>query len=172
MFIELAKKRYSSRKYLNKPVEDEKLIEVLEAARISPSAANFQPWHFIVIRAKENLKAIHTVYHREWFKEAPVVIVACGDHHVAWKRADGKDHTDIDISIAVDHMTLAATYLGLSTCWICNFDAKKCCEILKLPENIEPIALIPLAYPADSTDTSRHSTKRKKIEEIVHWEKF
>jgi nitroreductase len=167
-FIELAKKRYSCRNYASIPVEENKLNLVLEAGRIAPSAVNFQPWHFIVIRKKENLAKIHSVYHREWFKTAGCVIVICGDHEQSWKRKqDGKDHCDIDVAIAVDHMTLQAVDLGLATCWICNFDAKKATEILDLPGHLEPLVLLPLGYPLDNADPGRHDEKRKSITEIV-----
>ena len=172
-FIELAKKRYSSRSYSEKPIEEEKLLQVLEAARIAPSASNNQPWYFIVIREKENLDKISGCYHREWLYGAVVIIVACADHGKSWKRSfDGKDHADIDVSIAIDHMTLAATDLGLATCWICHFDVQKCKELLNIPDDIEPIALLPLAYPTDQVNVNRHLTQRKKLEEIVRWEKF
>ena len=121
-FLNLAKRRYSSRKYDLKQIEKEKLEIVLEASRVSPSAANRQPWFFIVVREKENLKKVSDCYHREWLYDAQTIIIACADHENSWKRADGKDHADIDVSIAVDHMTLAATDLVLATCWICNFD--------------------------------------------------
>ena len=169
-FLEIAKNRYSSRKYLQTPVEDIKLLKILEAARIAPSAVNKQPWTFYVIRKKNNLLKICEAYHRDWLRNAPVIIVACANHNLSWRRADSKDHADIDLAIAIDHMTLQATELGLATCWICNFDASKCSQILKLPEYIEPIAIIPLAYPADETNPNRHSTLRKTIDEIVHWE--
>jgi nitroreductase len=171
-FLELAKHRFSSRDYKTQPVEEEKLIKILEAGRIAPSAANLQPWHFIVVRDKTNLEKIYSLYQREWFKNVLVVIIICGDHSVSWKREDKKDHCDIDIAIAIDHMTLQATELGLGTCWICNFDAKKCSEIFRLPNHIEPIALLPVAYPKDSADINRHQTKRKHFEQIVHWDRF
>ncbi|MCK4662276.1 MAG: nitroreductase family protein [Bacteroidales bacterium] len=171
-FIELAKRRYSSRNYLNKNVEEEKIKQVLEAGRIAPSAKNSQPWHFIVISKKENLEKICECYKRPWLKEAPVIIAICGDHSKSWRRADGKDHCDIDISIAIDHMTLAATDIDLATCWICKFDVMKAAEILNLPDGIEAIAMLPLGYPADKVDVNRHDKLRKSFDEIVHWEKF
>ncbi len=171
-FIHLARKRFSSRKYLPKQVEDEHLIAVLEAGRIAPSAVNYQPWHFVVIREPDNLKKLAGCYHREWFEKAPVVIVICGDHGVSWTRKDGKDHCDIDVAIAVDHMTLAATDLGLATCWVCNFDPEKTRELLQLPGHVEPIVMLPLAYPEDTPDLERHVHKRKQLAEIVHWEKY
>lgn len=169
-FLDIAKRRYSSRKYLDKPVEEEKLLKVLEAARIAPSAANKQPCVFYVVKEKENLKKVSEAYHREWLKDAPVIIVACADHNLAWKRSDKKDFSDVDLAIAIDHITLQATELGLATCWICNFDVSKCRSILDLPLHIEPIAIIPLAYPADSTDPERHKTMRKPLDKIIHWE--
>jgi len=172
-FLELAKKRYSVRKFTNQVPEKEMLMKVLEAGRIAPSAVNFQPWYFVVINEKEALENIYSVYHRDWINEAPVVIVVCGDHKKSWKReADGKDFCDVDVSIAVDHMTLEATNLGMGSCWVCNFDKQKCVEVLGLPKNIEPIVILPLGYPADEVDENRHETKRKKIEEIVHWQRF
>ncbi len=170
-FIELAKSRYSSRKYQDKEIEEEKLLQVLEAGRIAPSAANKQPWEFIVIREKENLEKICGTYQRDWIRAAPAVIAICGDHKQAWHGSDEKDHTDIDIAIAVDHMTLAASDLGLGTCWVCAFDKELCAEILGLPEHIEPIVLLPLGYPADQGDPNRHNSQRKPLEEIVKWEK-
>jgi len=169
-FHELARNRFSSRKYLDKPVEEEKLIKVLEAARIAPSAANKQPWLFYVVRENENRKNISQAYHREWLSTAPVIIVACADHKSVWKRSDGKDYCDIDLAIAIDHITLQATDLGLGTCWICNFDTVRCRQILNLPANVEPIAIIPLAYPADETNPQRHITLRKPLGDIVKWE--
>jgi nitroreductase len=169
-FNELARHRFSSRKYLNKPIEEDKLIKVLEAGRIAPSAANKQPCIFYVIRDDKNRSAISSAYHRDWLKYAPVIIVACADHKKGWIRSDGKDHCDIDVGIAVDHMTLQATELGLATCWICNFQPTRCKEILKLPDHIEPVVIIPLAYPEDAADPDRHITGRKGLGEIVRWE--
>lgn len=162
--------RYSVRSYQSKEVEEEKLIKILEAGQLAPSAVNNQPWHFIVVREAENHKKVSEIYHRDWFKEAPVYIIICGDHNAAWKRKeDGKDHTDVDAAIAIDHMTLQATELGLGTCWICNFYVEKCKDFFQLPGHIEPIAILSLGYPADDKIPAK---KRKSLEEIVHWEKF
>jgi nitroreductase len=169
LFMDIVKKRYAVRNYKDMPVEKEKIVQMLEAARNAPSAVNYQPWHFIVI-TDENIKSkIAETYPREWFKKAPVIIVACGEHSKSWKRKDGKDHCDIDVAIAVDHMTLAATDMGLGTCWVCAFDAQKCHEILQLPEDLEVIALLPLGYP---TDEMKPTKKRKSIDEIISWERY
>ena len=166
---QLIESRFSVRKYKSRKIENDKLLQVLEAARLAPSAVNFQPWHFIVIQNPENLKKIHEVYNRAWIKTAPVIILVCADHSQSWKRAsDGKDSADIDIAIAVDHMTLQAAEIELGTCWVCNFDAERCKELFQLPEQIDPLVILPVGYP----DLTPADKKRKKLEEIVHWEHF
>lgn len=170
-FLTLANKRYSCRNYQAAQVENDLLMKVLEAGRVAPSAVNFQPWHFIVIREALNREKVCSCYKREWLRTAPVIIVICGDHSASWKRGDGKDHCDIDIAITVDHMTLQAAELGLGTCWVCNFDANKLSGLMNLPDNLEPVVILPLGYPAENQDTIRH-TQRKSIEAIVHWENF
>ncbi|MCK5822622.1 MAG: nitroreductase family protein [Bacteroidales bacterium] len=171
-FTELAKKRFSSRKYTDKPVEREIIIKILETVRLAPSAKNLQPWHFVVFTDNQELRKIASCYNNVWLKQAPVIIVACGDHNSSWRRSDGKDHCDIDVAIAVDHLTLAATNFGLSTCWICKFNVMQCSDILMLPDGIEPVALIPLGYPAEEADTNRHQKLRKSFNKIVHWNTF
>jgi nitroreductase len=169
-FLELARSRYSVRKYQDREVEQEKIVEVLEAGRIAPSACNYQPWKFVVVQDAQNRKRLQEIYPREWFGTAPVVIIVCGDHNKSWVRNDAKDHCDIDVAIAADHMTLAATDLGLGTCWVCAFDKEKCAEILNLESNLEPVIVLPLGYPADKVDPGRHSQQRNTIDQIVQWE--
>ncbi len=167
-FLDIAKSRYSCRKYDSKPVEAEKLALVLEAGRVAPSAVNFQPWHFYVIQGESQLNKFHAAYHREWFQSAPCVIVICTDHSRSWKRkADGKDSGDVDAAITTDHMTLQATELGLATCWICNFDTEVTGELLGLPPEMEPMVILPLGYPLGEADPARHGEKRKALSEIV-----
>lgn len=158
-FIELVQKRYSVRNFSDNSITEEQLTAILEVVRMAPSAVNFQPYRFIVISNKNTLVQLAQCYQREWFAKAPLCIVACGDHTQGWHRADGKDHTDIDVAIAVDHLTLAATEQGIGTCWVCNFDTKLCAEILCLPNSLEPIALIPMGYAAN---TACHGKQKKR----------
>ena len=170
-FNQLAKSRYSSRKYKAQIVEDDKLNYVLEAGRIAPSAVNYQPVFFVVVR-DSNLENVRSCYSREWFRSASVVIVVCSDHSRSWKRSDGKDSADIDAAIAADHITLAATSAGLATCWVCNFDRAGLTEALNLPVHVEPVVILPIGYPDDSADINRHSSKRKPLKDLVIREKF
>ena len=169
-FSQLVIQRHSVRRYKNRPIEEHKLMQVLNAARMAPSAVNFQPWHFIVVTQPAKLELLHNAYKRDWFKSAPVVILACADHSHSWKRgSDGKDSADIDVAIAVDHLTLQAAELGLGTCWVCNFDVQRCAEAFKLPGTIEPIVLIPIGYPEEEEIPEK---KRKLPYAIIHWEEF
>ncbi len=166
----LAQSRYSVRSYQPIPVENEKIVAVIEAALLAPSAVNFQPWKFVVVTEPELLAKLHGCYHREWFKSAPVCIVAIGDHDKGWHRpTDGKDYTDIDVAIAIDHLMLAAAEIGLGTCWICHFNAEKCAEIFNLEANLEPIAMIPIGYPIG---LDRPEKKRKSMDQAVFWNRF
>lgn len=166
-FLDLAVSRFSVRNFSSRPVEKEKLEYILKVAQIAPSAVNFQPWHFYVITQTQMLEQLHTCYHRDWFKTAPVCIVVVGDHSQSWKRKpDEKDYCDIDIAIAIDHLTLAAHNLGLGSCWVCNFNLEKCRQLFNFAPHLEPIALIPIGYPADETKPEK---KRKKFDEIVTW---
>jgi len=168
-FSEVISRRFSVRAYKNIPIEDSKLEKVLNAGRIAPSAVNYQPWVFIVAKGGSQRDALNSVYHREWFKSAPVVIVVCADHSCSWKRgSDGKDFADVDAAIAIDHMTLEAVNQGLGTCWICNFDAPKCKELFGIPHHVEPIALLPIGYP----DSEPPVKNRKGFDEVVFWGQF
>lgn len=168
-FLNLVAERYSCRSYKNKPVAKELIIKILETARLAPSAVNKQPWKFLVLDTPELKQAVADCYPRDWIKTAPVFIIALGDHSTAWHRGgDNKDHTDVDVSIAVEHICLAAASLDLGSCWICNFDVAKCKSGLNIPTGLEPIAIIPIGYP----DDKMIGKKRKPIEEIVKWGAF
>jgi nitroreductase len=167
-FLEIAKKRYSCRAYKPDPVEDEKLQQVLEAAQVAPTACNLQPFQLIVIHTKGREAQLRRIYSSSWFTQAPLVICACGIPSESWRRRDGKNYCEVDVTIAMDHLILAAAGLGLGTCWIGAFNPDAAREILGLPDNVEPIAFTPLGYPADSPGRKG----RKSLDEIVRYEQW
>ncbi len=167
-FSELIEKRYSVRAYKPDPVEDEVLNQVLEAARLAPTAANQQPFQLIVIHTARREAELKRIYPRDWFTQAPLVICACGIPTKGWTRRDGKNYTDVDVAIVMDHLILAATSLGLGTCWIAAFDPTAAREALGLPDGVEPIVFTPLGYPADQS----RPKKRKALSELVRYERW
>ncbi len=166
--IEAIRRRRSIRKYQNKPVEEEKLNRVLEAGRLAPSAKNLQDWRFIVVRDPDTRRRLAEAAKNQWFiAEAPVVIAACGTE-TNYVMTCGQHTYTIDVSIAVDHMTLEATELGLGTCWIGAFYEDRVKEILGIPDHIRVVALLPLGYPAEEPA----ARPRKPLNEIVCYEKW
>jgi nitroreductase len=166
---EAIRTRRSIRSYLKKPVEKKKLLKVLEAARLSPSAVNFQPWTFIVVTKPKIKQELGASYQSEWFISAPVIIVACAHLDKAWKRFDGEEYWKVDISIAMQNLVLAAWEQGLGTCWIGAFNEDEAKKALGIPSNIRVVAMTPLGYPAEEKGPV---TDRKPLDEIVRYNRW
>jgi nitroreductase len=168
-FQELIQKRYSVRAYKPDPVEDEKLARVLEAARIAPTAANRQAFRVIVIRTAERKADLGRIYGRDWFVQAPYVLCVCAVPSEAWvRKADGWNAAEVDATIAMSHMILAAAEEGLGTCWIAAFDPAAAREVLGIPPEVIPSAFTPLGYAADPG----LARKRRSLAEIVHRDRW
>jgi len=168
--MEAIKTRRSIRRYKPTPVPEHLLKEVLNAARLSPSADNAQPWRIIVVRDEQiKLKIATGANGQKFIAQAPIVLVACGVPDEAFQTVGGymSSHV-IDVAIAVDHLTLAAHALGLGTCWIAWFKEEKIREILGIPEDIRVIAMTPLGYSDEIPD----KTPRKNLEELVMYDRY
>jgi nitroreductase len=166
--MELLTKRYSVRAYKPDPIEDQKIQQILEAARIAPTAANQQPFQLIVIHTKGREAELRKIYNRDWFTQAPIVICAVGLKNNSWTRYDGANYNLVDVAIAMDHLILAATNLGLGTCWIAAFNPDSAREVLELPDEVLPIIFTPLGYPADQPKEK----ERKMLSELVRFERW
>ncbi len=159
--------RRSTRSFLDRPVEEEKLRDVLEAGRLAPSARNMQDWRFIVVRDEATRQQLaEAARNQEFVGQAPVVIAACGTSDLVM--TCGQFAYALDVAIAVDHMTLAAFSLGLGTCRIGAFYEGKVKKILGVPEEVRVVALLPLGYPAGPV----RATPRKSLEEVVAYERW
>ncbi|MFC2044113.1 nitroreductase family protein [Chloroflexota bacterium] len=168
-FLELVKQRYSVRAYKPDRVDDSKLKQVIEAAHLAPTTANRQPFQLIVIHTIGKETELTRIYVRPWFLQAPIVICACALTSQVWiDRTNGKSYTDVDVAIVMDHLILAATDLGLGTCWIGAFNPIAAREVLGLPKDVEPIAFTPLGYPADHPKPKI----RKTMSELVRYEHY
>ncbi len=161
--------RKSVRAWVDRPVEEEKLRAVLEAGRLAPSASNKQEWRFVVVREEATRRKLGPAARDQAFVgEAPVVIACCAvtDEH---RMSCGQLCYPIDCAIAIDHMTLAATELGLGTCWIGAFHEDKVKALLGIPEDVRVVELLPLGYPADPSPKDK---KRMALDELVRWERW
>jgi len=162
------KTRRSIRSYQDKPVEEDKLLRILEAARLAPSASNWQEWRFVVVRdAATRLKLMKAAKGQAFVGQAPVVIACCAqtDQHVM---TCGQKCYPIDVAIAIDHMTLAAVEEGLGTCWIGAFYADQVREILGIPQDVPVVELLTLGYPAVVPGPG----SRLSLDEIVKYERW
>jgi nitroreductase len=164
---EAIRKRYSCRHYQAKPLEPDKLTAVLEAARQAPSAKNLQDWRFVVVTDSQTKKKLAAAANDQTFlEEAGAILVACtvSDHVMRCGQAVGP----IDVAIAIEHICLQATELGLATCWIGSFYPDKVKPIVGIPDGVTVIELMALGYPADPPKEHR----REPIERIVSFEKW
>ena len=165
-FLELAKARYSVRRYKPQPIEPEKLAQVLEAGRIAPTGCNNQPQRIKVITDPAELAKIDECTPCRF--KAPAVLLVCYDKNVCWKRSyDGATSGEADASIVTTHLMLAAHEAGLGTCWVMHFDPAKTRDLFALPENIVPLAMLPIGYPAENSAPAHLHEQRLALEEIL-----
>jgi len=164
-FFDVVKNRCSVRAYKNDRVEKEKIDKILEAAKAAPTAKNLQPFKISVISTEGRREALKKIYPREWFSDAPYVICISIITDAAWIRNDGRAYADVDAAIVMNHIILAATDLGLSTCFIGAFNLEAAKEFLNSKDNMEPLLFTPLGYPA----AEPANTKRKCLEELVEY---
>ena len=169
---ELIKERRSIRKYSDRPVEKEKITAILEAARLSPSACNAQPWRIAAVHEKDMVKEVISkglggvVVPNNWAKSCPAVIVVCSETkiftHSIGERVKNVQWHLIDIGICMEHMALKAVELGLGTCYIGWFNAKEIKKVLSLPSGWKVECLLTLGYPQEIPE----ATPRKPLDEI------
>ena len=170
-FLELAKNRYSCRKFLEKPVEEEKIKSILTVAQLAPTAVNFQPQRILVLTDSEKIKSLDENKCTRYTFNAPLIIVVCYDTEKSWKRKyDNSDEGIVDASIVTTHMMLQATALGLGSTWVGSFDPELTKKTLNIPDNYKVVALLPIGYPAEQPSTSHF--KRLSIEEFSSKNEF
>ena len=167
-FMEVVRSRRSIRKYEPKEIPEEKLANILEAARLAPSGGNRQPWRFIVIREKDmKVKVAEACSKQLWMGEAAVIIVGC------WRSLPGVEDTSLirDVTIAMEHLVLAAVNEGLGACWIgaSNIERVRALRpLLQVPPEVGINALVSIGYPAEPPRQRVFRT----LEEIVCYESY
>ncbi len=166
--------RKSTRNYLDKDIEEDDLNKILEAARLAPSWANRQCWKYIIVNDREKIQKLAAGIINSWMKNVKIVIVACADPKKSGSK-NGMDYYLVDVAISMEHLVLAATNLGLGTCWIGGFDEVNVKKILNIPEKIRVVAMTPVGYPSEEGIRNKFARKiiradtRKPLEEMIHY---
>jgi nitroreductase len=161
--------RKSVRAFVDRPLAEDDLNRVLEAARAAPSARNGQEWRFVVVRDRAMRERIAIEAARQPFIGTSSVLLACCAQTDGRVMRCGQAAYPIDVAIAMDHLALAAVALGLGTCWIGSFDEALVKEFLGIPPEVRVVQLMPLGYPADPAPVAK---TRLRLEEIVHSERW
>jgi nitroreductase len=164
-FMDVVRRRRSIRKYKAEKVPDEKLANILEATRLAPSGSNRQPWKFIVVRDREKKAKLAEACNKQlWISDADIAVVGC------WLPMAGIDEMRLrrDVTIALEHLVLAATNEGLGACWVGAFNAESIKSILGIPEDVGINAIVPIGYPAEQP----RPRMVKRVEEIVCYDSF
>lgn len=167
-FFEILKRRYSVRAYLDKPIEEDKLQKILESARSCPTAGNLQAYEIFVVKDKTKKQELaNAALGQDFIAEAPVVLVFCSNpsrSSLRYGSRGEKLYSLQDATIATTFAMLAATDLGLATCWIGAFDDREVYKVLRSPKGLIPVAILPVGYPAEKP----YATSRRKLEDLVH----
>lgn len=161
--IEIIKKRRSVRKYKPDPIPAESIQHVLEAARQAPSWGNLQCWKFIVVKDQETrTRLAEACQRRMWMAQAPIIVVGCADPSQSGKKGKGQEYYLVDLGVGMEHLILAATEIGLGSCWIALFDEDSVKHILGIPSNIRVVAMTPLGL----ADEEYTQGQRKDLSQI------
>jgi nitroreductase len=168
-FWEVIEGRESVRDYdPDRPIDKTLILRILEAGRIAPSAANLQPWRFIVVSSPEKLEEVRKCYPGAWFHEAPHILVVTGRPKDAWKRKDGYNSIETDLTIALDHIVLAAESLGVGTCWVEAYDEPTLRKATGMTDDEKVFSITPMGYPRVGYQ-KRRIKPRKPLEDITRF---
>lgn len=169
-FQELVQKRYSERFFDPRKIEDNKLSQILEAGRLAPTACNYQPQKFFLIRSAEAMEKLKKI--TPFHYNAPLVVLVCYDIEEVWTNPRDRYYQNYnsgeqDASIAATSMMFQAEELGIHTIWIRGFDSKSMVDIYDLPQNMIPVMMLGLGYPNENAKANPWHFKRKPIEDFV-----
>lgn len=169
-FLELAKKRYSERRFDNRPIEGDILEKILEAGRIAPTGCNYQPQRFYLLKSEDAFEKLNSITRYRY--GAPIVILVCYDLDAVWKNPKDRlfsnyNSGEQDASIAAATMMYEAESVGVHSLWIRGFDARSVAEVFELSDNIMPVMMLALGYPSENSRPSDWHYIRKPIDEFI-----
>jgi len=166
-FLDMARERWSVRKFKPEQISEEHMARILEAGRNAPSACNYQPQRVLVLQSDEAIARMRSVTH--WAFNAPTVLLVCADLAESWKNVDGYDSAEVDAAIALDHMMMEAWECGVGSTWVRGFDERVMRQAFGIPATWKIVAMMPMGYPAESARPSSWHFKRKSNEEIYRF---
>jgi len=166
-FLDMARERWSVRKFTPEQISDVHMARILEAGRMAPSACNYQPQRVLVLQSDEAIARMRSVTH--WAFNAPTVLLVCADLAESWKNVDGCDSAEVDAAIALDHMMMEAWECGVGSTWVRGFDERVMRQAFGIPATWKIVAMMPMGYPAESARPSIWHFKRKSNEEIYRF---
>ena len=165
-FLALASERYSVRSYTGEPVRKEDLHRILQAGCLAPTACNLQPQRVFVLQSKDALEKLRRCTRCHF--HCHTALLVCQDRTACWVRKyDGKPIGDIDAAIVTTHMMLEAASLGVGCCWVMHFNTAAVREEFALPDNLEPVAILTMGYPAEDAAPYPGHSQRRPMEELV-----
>jgi nitroreductase len=177
-FDEILKRRVSCRAYLDRPLDRATINTLIEAARWAPSACNSQTWRFVAVTARATIAriadaAMRPVVPNRWLAQAPLIIAGCSRLDIVANRigarVTGVEYYQIDLGIALEHVVLKATELGLGTCWVGWFKEAVVKHLLGIPRTIKVSALLAVGHPAPAAPRPR---RRKALDEILFYDQW
>lgn len=170
-FLELAAERYSVRKFKKQKIEDKKMEKILEAAKVAPTAVNYQPQKIYILESDEAMETLRSVCKNTF--GAPEALLICYDENRAWKNSlrEGYNSGEVDCAIVATHMMLEAWEQGIGSCWVGAFNAEEVAEAFALEKHIKPVVVMPIGFPAEDAKPYKkmHSVYRPAEEMIEVW---
>lgn len=167
-FLDLAEKRFSVRKFIDKPVEKADLDKIIKAGCVAPTGCNLQPQRVMVITSSEGMEKLRKCTKCHF--GAPNAIVVCYNKNECWTRKyDGKTSGEDDAAIVTTHMMLEAADLGVGTTWVMHFDPAALKNEFEIPDELEPVAILVMGYPAEDAEINPMHSQFRPLEEIVSY---
>lgn len=164
---EAMRSRRAVRSYKDEDIPKEKIEEIMDAVRMAPSASNRQDWRFVfVTEEKKKEELFEKANVQNFVKNAPIIVAGLTTEP-DYEMTCGVKVGAVDLSIALDHLTLKAAEEGLGTCWVATFDQEKTKEILEIPQEYKIIELVTLGYPTEPLE--RVDKKRKDLDELIFY---
>lgn len=170
-FNKLISERYSVRKFTDAHVKSEHIDAILHAAHVAPTGCNYQPQRILVLNTDESIAKLKNCTKCHF--NAPCAMLVCYNKDETWRRPyDGALSAPVDAAIVTTHMMLAAHNVGVGSCWIMHFDPAKMRESFNIPDNIEPLALLVMGYPAPESAPIELHSKFRPLDEVVYFDSF